>query len=419
LKSLKKKLDATFPIEDIRRDFPILSKKIQGHQLIYLDNAATTQKPKSVLKAIQKYYENQNANVHRSIHTLGQEATEAYENSRKHVAEFIGAASEREVVFTRGTTESINLIVSSFARPRLNTGDVLLVSRMEHHSNFVPWQELAKQKNARFKILELTPDYRIDEAQFKKELTEQHPKIVALSLMSNVLGTINPVRKLAQWAKEAGATTIIDGAQGMAHFGLKLSDLGPIDFLCFSSHKMCGPTGVGVLWGREKLLEEMEPYQYGGEMILNVQDDKSQWNELPWKFEAGTPNIAGVIGFQSALKYLELVGLNAVQTYEQDLGRYALSALREIGGLKIFGPQEMKERGPVLSFSLKDIHPHDLATYLDSKGISIRAGHHCAIPLHNHFGLGASSRASFYFYNTFEEVDQLVKEIKNAKNYFG
>lgn len=404
-------------VENIRKDFPILSQKVRNHLLVYLDNAATSQKPISVIQAMNQHYSETNANVHRSVHALGEFSTQAFEGVRKKLCHFLGTEDEKEIIFTRGTTESMNCIMRGWGEENIQKDDTILVTRMEHHSHFVPWQTLALKKGAHFKIVELTSDFRIDQNHFK-QLLEEQPRLVALTLMSNVLGVINPVHHLAQMAKEKGALVVVDGAQAISHLPVKIPELGPIDFFAFSSHKMLGPTGVGVLWGRKEILEKMSPYQFGGDMILEVQDEKTSWNELPWKFEAGTPPIAEVIGLGAAVDYLQLMGMERICNYEQELTLYALKKLKEIKGLRILGPSDTVCRGTIFSFVVEGIHPHDLATFLDSLGIAIRAGHHCAQPLHRKVGLVASARASFAFYNTLEEVDRLIEGIQKAKEYF-
>lgn len=409
---------SAFDVRKVREDFPILTRKVHGKDLVYLDNAATTQKPKSVIEALTQYYTTYNANVHRGAYLLSQEATDAYEGVRPKVARFIGAEIEQEIIFTRGTTESLNMIAACYARDRIQSGDDIVVTRMEHHSSFVPWQQLAKEKGANFKIVELDSDFRLDLDSLDQQLSGR-PKILAVTLMSNVLGTINPIREIAERAKKKGAVVVVDAAQAAAQIPIRISELGPIDFLAFSSHKVCGPTGVGVLWGRETLLKEMRPWQYGGDMILRVQDQDTTWNQLPWKFEAGTPNIAGIIAFGTAIDYLESIGMDTIRAHEKSLAEYALTQMQTVPGLKIVGPRTLENRGSTVSFVLEGVHPHDLATFLDMDGIATRAGHHCAQPLMSKLGIVATSRASFLFYNTQSEIDIFVESLKKAQKYFG
>jgi cysteine desulfurase/selenocysteine lyase len=403
--------------ELIRRDFPILSRMVDGKPLCYLDNAATSQRPKKVVDAIVRYYLETNANVHRGVYKLSQEATDAFESVRSKVVRFLGAASEREIVFTKGTTEAINLIASAFGESTVGPGDVIAVTRMEHHANFVPWQQLAKRKGARFEIIELTSDLRLDPKEVDRVLALK-PKILAVSLLSNVTGVTNPVASLASRFKLVGSTIVVDAAQGIAHGEVEISRLGPIDFLAFSAHKLCGPTGVGVLWGREAVFSRMPPYQVGGNMISHVGDLDSEWNELPHKFEAGTPDIAGVIGLGAAIDYIETQGRTRIQEYEDCITAYVLERIVSIPGLRLLGPKDPHHRAPIFSIAIDGVHAHDLATFLDMRGISVRAGHHCAHPLMLRLGLPATCRASFSFYNTLEEADQLIDALKSAPQFF-
>jgi len=403
--------------ELIRKDFPQLERRIDGKLLCYLDNAATSQRPKRVVDAIVKYYTQMNANVHRGVYHLSQEATDAFEAVRGKVARFIGAPTEREIIFTKGTTEAINLVAYSFGEANLQKSDVIAVTRMEHHANFVPWQQLAKRKGARFEIIELTPDLRLDPKEVDRVLALK-PKILAISLLSNVTGVMNPVSSLAARFKMVGSTIVVDAAQGIAHGEVTLDRLGPVDFLAFSSHKLCGPTGVGVLWGREALLERMPPYQLGGNMISHVGDLDTEWNELPHKFEAGTPDIAGVIGFGAAIDYIETMGRVRIEEYEHTITEYVLKALKDMPGVRCLGPTEAHHRAPIFSIAIEGVHAHDLATYLDMQGISVRAGHHCAHPLMFRLGLPATCRASFSFYNQLEEADLFLKALKDAPKFF-
>ncbi len=404
-------------LSDIRNEFPILDTKINNHPIAYLDNAATAQKPNCVLKKIDHFYRNENANVHRGIHFLSQKSTEAFEGVRTKICKLLGTQKTQEIIYTRGATESINLVASSWGRNQIKAGDDIIVTRMEHHSNFVPWQALAKEKGANFKIVELTPEGEIDMHSLEDCLSG-NPKILAVTMMSNTLGTINSIAEITRRAKEKGAHVLVDGAQGMIHLNTKISDLGDIDFLAFSSHKMCGPTGVGILWAREEILEKMPPYQFGGDMILSVNDQKSEWNDLPWKFEAGTPNIAGVIGFGEAIDFLEKLGRSEIQKLEEELILYAFEKFKAVDGITLLGPKNPYHRGSVFSFTVKGVHPHDLSTFLDTEGIAIRAGHHCTQPLMQKLGITATSRASTLFYNTKEELDRLFQSIENARKYF-
>jgi cysteine desulfurase/selenocysteine lyase len=403
--------------ELIRKDFPQLERVIDGKPLCYLDNAATSQRPKRVVDAMVKYYTQFNANVHRGVYHLSQEATDAFESVRGKVARFIGAPSEREVIFTKGTTEAINLIAYSYGEHHIKAGDVIAVTRMEHHANFVPWQQLAKRKGAKFEIIELTADLRLDPKEVDRVLALK-PKILAISLLSNVTGVVNPISSLASRFKMVGSVVVVDAAQGIAHGEVTLDRLGPVDFLAFSSHKLVGPTGVGVLWGREELLEKMPPYQLGGNMISHVGDLDSEWNELPHKFEAGTPDIAGVIGMGAALDYIETLGRVRIEEYEQQITEYVLKALKELPGIRCLGPMDARHRAPIFSIAVEGVHAHDLATYLDMQGISVRAGHHCAHPLMFKLCLPATCRASFSFYNNLEEADLFIAALKNAPKFF-
>lgn len=405
-------------VQKIRKDFPILGLEVHGKSLAYLDNGATTQKPLAVLNSLEEYYRQYNANVHRGAYYLSEKATEAYEGVRPKVCKFLGTSKTSEVIFTRGTTDALNLVCSSWGSENVKAGDEIVVTRMEHHSNFVPWQALAKRKGATFTVVELDSQGRLDLESLKKVL-DRKPKILAITLMSNVLGTINPIREISLMAKEAGALVVVDGAQGVGHLPVNIGDLGHIDFFAFSSHKMCGPTGVGVLWGKEEVLDKMPPYQYGGDMILSVEDQLTRWNELPWKFEAGTPNIADVIAFGAAIDYLFDLDRAKIHAYETELTQKALDRLLRVPGLKILGPHTVEQRGAAVSFTLPQIHPHDLATYLDHQGIAVRAGHHCAQPLLKKLGVVASTRASFYFYNLPEEIDRLGTALEGALEYFG
>ena len=413
--------DVILEVKRIRNDFPILSERFSSENgtvksLVYFDNAATTQKPRAVLDALQNYYQHQNANVHRAIHKLGERATFAYENSRKKVAQFINSRSTREIVFTRGTTEAINLVAHSWGRKFIKPGDEILLSEMEHHSNLIPWQLLAKDRGALLRFIPFSKSNgTLQMANLNHFITEK-TRLISVTHMSNVFGTINPVRGLIQKAHERGIPVLLDAAQAVPHLPTDVQELD-CDFLAFSGHKMCGPTGIGVLYAKEKFLEDMDPYQGGGEMISSVWLDKATWNELPHKFEAGTPNIAGAIGLGAAVDYLSDIGMEKITLYEQKLTTYALSRMQEITEMKIFGLAPF--RGGVISFYMGKIHPHDMAQYLDSEGIAVRAGHHCAQPVMRKLGILATTRASFYFYNTYEEIDFFIEIVKKAREFFG
>ena len=401
----------------LRRDFPALHQEVNGKQLVYLDNAATSQKPRAVLDVLASYYERDNANVHRGIHELSRRATVAYEEAREKVARFIGAADPSEVVWTRGTTESINLVANAWGPGAVRAGDEILLSDMEHHSNLVPWQLLARRTGARLRFLELDDEGRLILDDLPKLLSDR-TRLVAVTHVSNALGTINPVKQIVAAAKRVGATVLLDGAQGVVHTKLDVKDLGA-DFYAFSGHKMCGPTGIGVLWARRELLEAMDPWQGGGDMIEFVERDASTWAEVPHKFEAGTPNIAGAIGLGAAVDYLSSVGMDAIAAHERELVGYAMGRLERIPGLRIYGPKDVAERSAVLSFTLGDAHPHDISTILDSEGIAVRAGHHCAQLVMKRYGVSATARASFYLYNTRAEADRLAEGLELVRSIFG
>jgi len=402
-------------VTNIRKDFPILDRKVNGKPLIYLDNAATSQKPKAVVDALVEYYTRYNANVHRGIHTLSEEATARYEEARGKIARFIGAPKST-VIFTRNATEAINLVSHSWGMKHVAAGDEILLTEMEHHSNLVPWQLLAQAKGCSLKFIPVTGDGQLAIEELPR-LLEGRTKLVALTLMSNVLGTINPVKQVIQAAHAKGIPVLIDGAQGVPHLPVNALEMN-CDFLAFSSHKMLGPTGVGVLYAKEAILEEMDPFLGGGDMIRDVWLDHSIWNDLPWKFEAGTPNIADVIGLGAAVDYLEKVGMPDIRSHEEALTRYALRRLREIDGLVLYGPMDPVQRGAAISFNINGLHPHDLGQLLNEEGIAIRAGHHCCKPLMRKLGLTATARASFYLYNTEAEADALVRALSKAKEVF-
>ncbi len=408
---------ALLDVEAIREDFPILHQEVRpGVKLVYLDSTATSQKPRQVIEAVEQYYRELNANVHRGIYQLSEEATEAYERARKKVQAFINAASWREIVFTRNTTESINLVAQSWGRANLGPGDAVLITEMEHHSNIVPWQLMARERGFALHAVPILDDGTLDMAAFDRLLREQPIRLVAVTQMSNVLGTITPLREIVQKAHEAGALVLADGAQSVPHMPVDVQALD-VDFLAFSGHKMLGPTGIGVLYGRRALLEQMPPFLGGGDMIRRVRLSGSEWNDLPYKFEAGTPSIAQAVGLGAAVDYLTAIGMERIHAYEQQIIAYALDRLEEVPGLTVYGP-DASRRGGVASFSMDGMHPHDMAQLLDAEGVAVRAGHHCAMPVHEHFGLAATARASFYLYNTWEEVDALIEALYKAKRVF-
>lgn len=405
----------TFDVKKIRADFPVLDQIVNDEPLIYLDNAATTQKPQAVLDVLNHYYLQDNANVHRGVHTLAERATAEFEAARKKVQQFIHANSNKEIIFTKGTTDSLNIIAQSYGE-FIQAGDEIVISKMEHHANLIPWQQLAKRKQAVLRYIPLTADGHLD-VQAAKTIINEKTAIVALAQVSNVLGTVNQVKKIAQLAHQHQAIMVVDGAQAVAHMPVDVQDLD-CDFYCFSGHKMCGPTGIGVLYGKQTLLEKMEPVAFGGEMIDFVDLYESTWTELPWKFEAGTPNIASAIGLGAAIDYLEKIGMQTIHEYEQAIVAELLPKLQQIDGLTIYGPQNPAEHTAVIAFNLDHLHPHDVASALDMQGIAVRAGHHCAQPLIKELGCFATARASFYFYNTKEEADQLVAAILATKEFF-
>ncbi|MFK4304517.1 MULTISPECIES: cysteine desulfurase [unclassified Paenibacillus] len=399
----------------IREQFPILHQEINGHPLVYLDNAATSQKPLAVIEAIKHYYEYDNSNVHRGVHTLGSRATDAYEGAREKVARFLNAKRSQEIIFTRGTTTALNLVASSYGRANCQEGDEIVITPMEHHSNLIPWQQVAKATGATLKYIPLQEDGSVDLADVENTITE-NTKIVAIAHVSNVLGVVNPVKEIAAIAHRKGAVIVVDGAQSTPHMKVDVQDIDA-DFYAFSGHKMCGPTGIGALYGKKALLENMEPIEFGGEMIDDVGLYESTWKELPWKFEGGTPIIAGAVGLGAAIDFLESIGLDAIAQHESRLANYALKRLREVDGLTIYGPAE--RHVGLVTFNLDDVHPHDVATVLDSKGVAVRAGHHCCQPLMRWLKASATARASFYLYNTEEEVDVLISALIQTKEYFG
>jgi cysteine desulfurase / selenocysteine lyase len=412
VQSIKNSLD----VDLIRNDFPILKREVHpGVPLIYLDSTATTQKPMQVIQAMDDYYRQSNANVHRGIHTLAEEATAIYENARQRVVDFINARSPREIIFTRNATESINLVAMTWGRTYLQENDLVILTEMEHHANLVPWQMLSVEKGIRLEFIPVTPDGLLDLDEYHK-LLEQKPRLVAFTHMSNVLGTINPAKEIVRLAHQAGAITLVDGAQSVPHFPVDVQQL-EADFLVFSAHKLCGPTGIGVLYGKADILSAMPPFLGGGEMIKKVMLRSFLPTELPHKFEAGTPAIAEAAGLSAALDYIDMLGMVNIARHEKEIIAYALERLEEVPGVRVFGP-EAKHKGGVAAFTFEGVHPHDVSQILDQAGIAVRAGHHCAMPLHEKFNIPATTRASFYLYNTLNEVDQLIEGLYTVKKYF-
>lgn len=401
-------------IRAIREQFPVLDQEVNGHPLVYLDSSATSQKPISVIEAVDHYYRTTNSNVHRGVHTLGSRATDLYEGAREKARRFINAKSTSEIIFNRGTTTGLNIVAQSYGLANVNEGDEIVITPMEHHSNIIPWQQVAKLKGATLKYIPLQEDGTITLEDVRNTVTNQ-TKIVAIAHVSNVLGTINPVKEIAKIAHENGAVIVVDGAQSAPHMKIDVQDLD-CDFYAFSGHKMCAPTGIGVLYGKEDLLNAMEPVEFGGEMIDFVEKYDSTWKELPWKFEGGTPIIAGAVGLGAAIDFLEEIGLNEIAAYEEHIANYAYDALSNIDGLTIYGP---RKRASLVTFNLDEVHPHDVSTVLDTEGIAIRAGHHCAQVLMKELQVSATARASMYLYNTEEEVDRLVEGLLKTKEYFG
>jgi len=404
----------TFDVRAIRADFPILERQVHGKRLVFLDSAASSQRPRQVIDAMDEYYRRSHANVHRGVHAVSEEATDLFEAARKKVAHFIGSKSSRQVIWTRNATEAINLVAYAWGRANVRQGDEIVATEMEHHANFVPWQVLAQEKGARLRFLPVNAD-GVLELEKLDELLNARTKLVAVTHMSNVLGTINPVQEIAERAHAVGAVCLVDGAQSVPHMPVNVQELGR-DFMVFSGHKMCGPTGIGVLWGRRDLLEAMPPYQTGGEMIRRVTFEGAEWNDLPNKFEAGTPAIAEAIGLGVAVDYLNGLGMAAVRAHEKEIVAYAMERLSEVPGLTLYGPPEPEQHGGLATFTLEGIHPHDLATILDADGVAVRAGHHCAMPLHLKLNLPATTRASFYIYTLPEEIDALVDALYHARH---
>ncbi|MFJ7745230.1 cysteine desulfurase [Peribacillus sp. NPDC097295] len=401
---------------EIRKLFPILDQEVNGQPLVYLDSAATSQKPAAVIEAIEDYYRGFNSNVHRGVHTLGTKATDAYEGAREKVRKFINASSTEEIIFTRGTTTSLNTVAKSYGGANIKEGDEIVISYMEHHSNIIPWQQLAKEKGAVLKYIPLQEDGTISLDDVRATITDA-TKIVSVMQVSNVLGVINPVKEIAKIAHEHHAIMVVDGAQSTPHMKVDVRDLD-CDFFALSGHKMVGPTGIGVLYGKKELLEKMEPIEFGGEMIDFVGLYESTWKELPWKFEAGTPIIAGAIGLGAAIDFLEGIGMDQIEQHEHKLAAYAIERLSEVEGLTIYGTKDPEKRAGVVTFNINDVHPHDVATVLDADGIAVRAGHHCAQPLMKWLDVSSTARASFYLYNTEEEIDKLVSGLVKTKEYF-
>lgn len=406
-----------FNVEELRKDFPILSKIVHGKPLVYLDNAATTHKPSSVLDAMRNYHHMHNGNPHRGAHYLSVMATDAYENAREKIRKFINAKTAEEIIFTRNATESLNLVAYSYGMNFINQGDEIVLCISEHHSNIVPWQQVAKTKGATLKFMYLNSDFRLSMDEVKEKITDK-TKFVGIAQMSNVLGVIYPVKEIAEYAHSKGAVVLIDGAQSVPHIKVDIRDIDA-DFFVFSGHKMLAPMGIGVLYGKKELLEKMPPFLMGGDMIEYVQEQETSYAELPFKFEAGTQNVEGAVGLSAAIDYLEEIGLDNIHEYELELTAYALEKMSEIPYIKIYGPKDIENRSGAISFSIEGCHPHDVASIVDTYGVAIRAGHHCAQPLMKFLGAPATLRVSFYFYNTKEEVDVFIDSIKNARRWLG
>ena len=411
-------MQTAISVEKIREDFPILKRKVRNDkQLVYFDNAATSQKPLQVINAISDFYTNHNSNIHRAVHALAEEATEAYEITRDKVAQFLNIKDRQEIVFVRGTTEAINLVAYTWGRQNVKEGDIIVTTEYEHHSNIVPWQLLTQEKGAKLEYIGINDDGELLLDQLDTYLATGRVKLVAISQMSNVLGTITDMPEVMSKCKNAGVRVLVDGAQSVPHMKVDIPQLG-CDFFAFSAHKMLGPTGVGVLWTKKELLEQMIPFHGGGDMIREVHKYETTWNDLPYKFEAGTPNIADVIGFSAALDYLNNLGMDYIRNHEIEITKYALEKMSAIKGIKVYGTKDISKRGGVISFNFADIHPHDLATIIDEDGIAIRSGHHCAQVLMERLDVAATSRVSFYIYNTKEEVDILIKSLDRAARLF-
>ena len=407
-----------YDLNAVRNDFPILSRQVNGRPLVYLDNAATSQKPRAVIQSLVDYYERYNANVHRGVHTLSVEATDAYEETRRKIASFIGASKPENLIFVRNTTEAINLVAMTWAMANVKAGERIVLTEMEHHSNLVPWQHVAQQTGAELAFFKMGEDYKLDLSDMDELLTER-TRLVAITHMANAIGTIVPVKEITEAAHRVGALVLVDGAQSVPHMPVDVQDLG-CDFLAFSGHKMAGPTGIGVLYVREEVMEQMEPFLRGGEMVLEVTYESATWNDLPMKFEAGTPNIADAIALGAAVDYLEGLGMENIRRHEVELTGYALDCFKELEEVTTFGTTDLSMRGGVISFYLSDVHPHDIGTVLDRQGVAIRSGHHCAMPLvRSRLHVPATARASFYLYNTEAEVDALIAGLKETLRYFG
>jgi len=401
-------------IQSVREEFPVLNQKINGHPLVYLDSSATSQKPLAVIEAVDEYYRLHNSNVHRGVHTLGSRATDLYEGAREKVRNFINANNEKEIIFNRGTTTAINIVAQSYGLTHVKEGDEIVITEMDHHSNIIPWQQVAKRTGATLKYIPLQPNGTIDLEDARQTITNK-TKIVAIAHVSNVLGTINPVNEITKIAHENDAVILIDGAQAVPHMKVDVQDIN-CDFYAFSGHKMLGPTGIGVLYGKQALLEEMEPVEFGGEMIDFVELYESTWKELPWKFEGGTPIIAGAVGLGAAIDFLSQIGMDKILEHEKTLVKYALDEMRKMDDITIFGPEE---RAGLVTFNLNGVHSHDLSTVLDTEGIAIRAGHHCAQPLMKWLNVTSTARASMYLYNNEDDIDRLIAGLQKTKEYFG
>jgi cysteine desulfurase/selenocysteine lyase len=404
--------------ESLRNDFPVLERKVRdGKKLVYLDNAATTQKPIQVIDAISDYYKNNNSNIHRAVHALAEESTEAFEQTRDKIAEFLNIKNSQEIIFVKGTTEAINLVANAWGRDNVKEGDIIVTTEYEHHSNIVPWQLLTQDKKAQLKYIDIDDNGELMIDQLDEYLSTGKVKLVAFSHVSNVLGTITPAKEIISKCKNAGVKTLIDGAQAVPHMKVDLTELD-CDFYAFSAHKMLGPTGVGVLWAKKEILEKMIPYQGGGDMIREVHKYETTWNDLPYKFEAGTPNIADVIGFKTAIEYLQKIGMENIRNHELELTKYALEQMEKVPGITLYGAKEPEKRGGVVSFNFNDVHPHDVGTIIDKDGVAIRSGHHCAQVLMEKLNVAATNRASFYIYTTKEEIDALITALQNVAKVF-
>jgi cysteine desulfurase/selenocysteine lyase len=414
---LSNKKPSTYDVTRIRADFPILRREINGRPLVYLDNAATSQKPVQVIETLDQFYNQYNANVFRGVYRISEEATVAYEEARRKIAHLIHAKDPSEIVFVRGTTEAINLVAYSWGRSNIGLGDSIMLTEMEHHSNIVPWQQLSREKGSSLKYVGISDVGRLVQDDFHQHLEAGTVKLLAVTHVSNVLGTINPIRELAREAHKYGCKVLVDGAQSVPHMPIDVQDLG-CDFLAFSGHKMCGPTGIGVLYGKRELLQQMEPYQSGGEMIREVHLYEATYKDAPFKFEAGTTDIAGAIGLGAATDYLSKLGLRKVRDHDKEITKYAMDALGKVKGLTMYGPADPDTRGGVISFNLADVHAHDMASMLDEDGIAVRSGHHCAQPLMERLGVAATTRASVYLYNTEQEIDRLVESVERAGRVF-